>query len=83
METIVPRASASIASWSAYIVGRVTLEGRRRPSERDHREGGRVYLRAPTREYRGEGDLLLLSGEDRYTGLDIEAITLVMGYSQT
>ena len=30
METIVLRASVLTVSWSAYIVGRVTLEGRRR-----------------------------------------------------
>ena len=82
METIVPLGSASIVKERECYVGQDTREERRLASERDHREGGRVYLRAPTREYRREGDLLLLSGEDRYTGLDIEAITLVMGYSK-
>jgi hypothetical protein len=45
----VPREAVSIVSWSAWSVGRDTLEGRRNlTSERDHREGGRVYLPALT-----------------------------------
>jgi hypothetical protein len=83
METIVPLGSASIVKEREYCAALELIEERRRlASERDHREGGRVYLRAPTREYRREGDVLLLSREDRHTGLDIEAITLVMGYSK-
>ena len=82
METIVPLGSASIVKEREYCAALELIEERRLASERDYREGGRVYLRAPTREYRGEGDLLLLSGEDRYTGLDIEAITPAIGYSK-
>jgi hypothetical protein len=84
METIVPLGSVSIVKEREYCAALELIEGRRRlASERDHRERSGVYLRAPAREYRREGDLLLLSGENRYTRLDIEAITLVMGYSKT
>jgi hypothetical protein len=78
----VPLDTVSIVKERECYAAQDTREGRRLASERDHREGGRVYLRAPTREYRREGDLLLLSGEDRYTGLDIEAITPAIGYSK-
>jgi hypothetical protein len=83
MEITAPLGSVSIVKEREYCAALELIEGRRRlASERDHRERSGVYLRAPARECRGEGDLLLLSGENRYTCLDIEAITLVMGYSK-
>lgn len=79
-----PLGSASIVKEREYCAALELIEGRRKlASERDYREGGRVYLRAYARECRREGDLLLLSRKNRHAGLDIEAITLVMGYSKT
>jgi hypothetical protein len=73
--------TASIVKEREYYVAQESIEGERRlASERDHREGGRVYLRAYARECGREGDLLLLSRQDRHAILDIEAITLI-GYS--
>ena len=81
MEITAPLGAASIVKERGYCAGRELIEGERRlASERSNREGGRVYLRALTREYRREGDLLVLSRQDRHTILDIEAITPV-GYS--
>jgi hypothetical protein len=81
MAITAPLGTASIVKEREYYAGQDTREGERRlASERSNREGGRVYLRAPTREYRREGDLLLLPRQDRHAILDIEATTLV-GYS--